>query len=146
MIPDPREVGTGCRKRLCSGINCERDESHHGHIQPSVIEPRVFAVAGSEIAVGIVVLVRRRLDETPPVVAALRPGPTRRLTSTGSNGRHASESMVAFTGMRPHGEVLAVLEASIAWQHGLKSKAIAFPFPVLRWDFFRSLSDTFCLF
>jgi hypothetical protein len=30
--------------------------------------------------------------------------------------------------MRAHGEVLAVLEAGIAWQHGLKSKAMAFLF------------------
>jgi len=54
--------------------------------------------------------------------------------------------MVAFTGMRAHGEVLAVLEANIAWQYGLKSKAIAFLFSGLWWDFFHSLSDTFCLF
>lgn len=61
-----------------------RDESHHARICPSVfaaVIAVVIAVAGSEIAVGIVVLtmlvdvvlVRQMLDEIAPVVAA--PGP-----------------------------------------------------------------------
>jgi hypothetical protein len=88
------------------------------------MQPSVIAVAGSEIAVGIVGLT----NVVDVVLDRRRPGPHLTLDIDRFKWSPCVGIHVAFTGMRAHGEVLAVLEADIAWQHGLKSKAMAFLF------------------